>query len=347
MDNRKKNIIYSLILLGAMASVWLYRKNTGPSEPLRIEGKTMGTTYHITYFDKRERNFQASVDSLLVLVNKSINNYDSSSEVSRFNRSRRGIKINLPYLLPSLYVAKKVFDASNGSFDPTVMPLVNMWGFGPGKKFKPDSAQIDSIKTYVGFDKVVLSDDSVTKTNPNVQLDFGGIGQGYGGDVIADFLRSKGIRNMLVELGGEGMAIGINEKTGKPWEIGILHPNSTYENQFFKAYVTLTDKAFTTSGNYFNYHIEDGVKYSHTIDPFTGYPARKAILSASVFSADATTADAWGTALMVMGHEDGIKILKQHPEIDAFILYSGQNGKIESYATPGVEPLLRVEAEKQ
>jgi thiamine biosynthesis lipoprotein len=111
--------------------------------------------------------------------------------------------------------------------------------------------------------------------------------------------------------------------------------------------VTLTDKSFTTSGNYFNYHIEDGVKYSHTIDPVTGYPSRKQILSASVFTADATTADAWGTALMVLGHEKGIKKLKEHPEIDAFILYSGTNGEIESYVTPGLEPLLRIVAEKQ
>ena len=117
------------------------------------------------------------------------------------------------------------------------MPLVNAWGFGAGKRINPDSAQVDSIKTFVGFEKVRFTKDSIWKSDPRVQLDFGGIGQGYGADVITDFLRSKGISNMLVELGGEGMAVGKNLKTGKSWEIGILDPNSTYENQFFKAYV--------------------------------------------------------------------------------------------------------------
>jgi FAD:protein FMN transferase len=347
MDNRKKNIIYSIILLVAIGLVSLYRRSNSPQEPMRIEGATMGTSYHITYFDSQKRDFKSAVDSLLVLVNKSINNYDSTSEVSRFNRNARGVKADLPYLLPSLHVAKEVYEVSRGAFDPTVMPLVNAWGFGPGKRQKLDSAQVDSIKSIIGFDKVSLTKDSVTKTNPKIALDFGGIGQGYGADVISDFLRSKGIKSMLVELGGEGMAIGVNEKSGKPWEIGILSPNSTYENQFFIGTVSLKDKSFTTSGNYFNYHIEDGVKYSHTIDPFTGYPSRKQILSASIFSSDATTADAWGTALMVLGHEEAIKLLKQHPEIDALILYSGVDGKIASYATPGIQPVLKMEAEKQ
>lgn len=347
MDNRKKNIIYSLVLVAAMALVALYRKSNGPVEPMKIEGSTMGTTYHITYFDAQNRNFKKSVDSLLLVVNKSINNYDSSSEVSKFNRSSRGVKVSLPYLLPSLYVAKSVYEISGGAFDPTVMPLVNAWGFGPGKKFKPDTAQIDSIRQFVGFSKVALTRDSVTKTEPRVQLDFGGIGQGYGADVVTDFLRSKGIKSMLVELGGEGMAVGINEKSGKPWEIGILDPNSTYDNQFFKAYISLKDKSFTTSGNYFNYHIEEGVKYSHTIDPFTGYPSRKQILSASVFCADATTADAWGTALMVLGHEKAIKSLKLHPEIDALLLFSTPDGKVDTFATPGIRSLLKMEVEKQ
>lgn len=346
MDNRKKNIIYSVILLTAIGLVSLYRRSNSPQEPMKIEGTTMGTTYHITYFDPQKRDFKPSVDSVLALVNKSINNYDSGSEVSRFNRHSRGVKLMLPYLLPSLKIAKEVYEVSGGAFDPTVMPLVNAWGFGPGRKFNPDSAQIDSIRSFVGFNKVTLSEDSITKSDPKTQLDFGGIGQGYGADVIADFLKSKGIRSMLVELGGEGMAIGINEKSGKPWEIGILDPNSTYENQFFIAYISLEDKSFTTSGNYFNYHIEDGIKYSHTIDPFTGYPSRKEILSASVFADDATTADIWGTALMVLGHDAAIKILSQQSEIDALILYSGPNGKIASYATPGIQPLLKMAAEK-
>lgn len=319
-----------------MLAVWYYRKNQTPPF-FQIEGETMATTYHVSYFDPQNRNFKASIDSLLILVNKSINNYDTASEVSRFNRSAEGVDLKLPYLLPALTIAQKVFTESNGAFDMTVMPLVNAWGFGPAQKVRPDSTKIDSLKSLIGFEKISISEKRITKSDPRVQLDFGGIGQGYGADVIAQFLKAKGIENMLVELGGEGLAFGANLETKKIWEIGILDPNSTRDNQFFKAYASLSNKAFTTSGSYFNYREVDGKKFSHTIDPETGYPANRALLSATVFAADCTTADAWGTALMVMGHEQAIEILKAHPELDVLLLYTNEEGKLESYVTDGIK----------
>lgn len=342
MDIRRKNILYTVILLISVIAVILFRNNQVP-EPVRIMGETMGTTYHLTYFDRRGRDYKNSIDSLLLIVNKSINNYDSTSEVSQFNKSTEGIAFRLPYLYAPLQKAKEVFLASNGAFDPTVLPFVNAWGFGPGKQINPDSMQLDSIKAFVGFNKIRLSRDSVVKLDPRVQLDFGGIGQGYGADVITDFLKSKGIKNMLVELGGEGMAIGKNLKTNKNWEIGILDPNSTIENQYFKAYVALGDKSFTTSGNYFNYREIDGMKYSHTIDPETGFPVQRAILSASVFANDCTTADVWGTAFMVMGHEKAIAFVKHHPELEVLLIYSTPDGKMETYMTAGIVPYVKLE----
>jgi FAD:protein FMN transferase len=342
MTNRNKNALYSLALLFAILAVWFYRDKKVP-EPVKVEGRTMGTTYHITYFDQEQRNFKNAIDSLLLVVNKSINNYDSSSEVSRFNQSTTGVAIQHPYFYPPLKKSDEVFKASDGAFDVTVMLLVNAWGFGAGKQIALDSSKVDSIKAYVGFDKIRYTQDSVLKSNPNIQVDFGGIGQGYGADVITDFLRSKGITNMLVELGGEGMAVGKNLKSGKPWEIGILHPNSTHENQFFKAYVALSDKSFTTSGNYFNYHVIDGKKYSHTIDPKTGYPTQRALLSASIFTTDCITADAWGTAMMVMGHEKAIELLKDHPELDVLLMYTNPEGEIETFITPGIRPFVKLE----
>jgi thiamine biosynthesis lipoprotein len=342
MTIRNKNILYSLTLLIAIVVVWFYRKkNVG--EPIRVEGRTMGTTYHITYFDGDKRNFKEAIDSLLLVVNKSINNYDSTSEVSRFNQSTDGVAIANRYFYPPLKKSGEVFQASGGAFDPTVMPLVNAWGFGAGEQLDLDSSEVDSIRSYIGFEKIRYTPDSVVKSDPNVQVDFGGIGQGYGADVVTDFLRSKGVINMLVELGGEGMAVGKNVKTGKPWEIGILDPNSTYENQFFKAYVSLTDKSFTTSGNYFNYHIIDGKKYSHTIDPETGYPAQRPLLSASIFATDCITADAWGTAMMVMGHEKSIELLKDHPALDAILIYTTPDGKMETFITPAIRPFVKLE----
>lgn len=340
MDNRWKNAIYSVILLAAMYGVWKWRGREIPMEPIRIEGQTMATTYHITYFDREQRNFKSEVDSLLVLVNLSINNYNPNSEVSIFNKSA-GFRFKLPYLYPPIKVAQQVYTDSQGAFDPSVMPLVNLWGFGQQKISRPDSSKIDSIKAIIGFDKFQFNQDSIWKLDQRAQLDFGGIGQGYGADVITDFLKSKGIENMLVELGGEGMAVGSNIQSGKAWELGILDPNSTGDNQYFKAYVSLSDKSFTTSGNYFNYREVDGKKYSHTIDPSTGYPATRALLSASVFADDATTADAWGTAFMVMGHEKAIEILKKHPEIDAFLIYSTPDG-LATFATERISGFIKI-----
>jgi thiamine biosynthesis lipoprotein len=243
--------------------------------------------------------------------------------------------------MPPLKKAADIFKVSNGAFDPTVMPLVNAWGFGPGRKFNMDSAKVDSLNAFVGFEKIILQEDSVLKVDKRTQLDFGGIGQGYGADVITDFLRSKGITDMLVELGGEGVAGGMNQKSGSPWEIGILHPNSTRDSLFFIAYASLQDKSFTTSGNYFNYKIVNGNKYSHTINPLTGFPIQQALLSASVFAKDGTTADGWATAFMVMGHERAIEILKQHNELQAFLVFSTVDGKIDTYVTEGIKPFIK------
>lgn len=305
---------------------------------MRIEGETMATTYHITYFDPGKRNFKASIDSILVLVNKSINTYDPTAEISAFNKSKHAIKFELPYLLEPLRKAQEVNKASAGAFDPTVMPLVNAWGFGPQKGELPDSTKVDSLRNLVGFDKVQFNNDSVWKLDPRTQLDFGGIGQGYGADVIANFLKSKGVENLFVELGGEGLALGQNTESQKSWEIAILDPEDTHA---VKAYVTLSNRSFTTSGNYYNFREVNGQRYSHTIDPVTGYPAQRAILSASVFATDCTTADAWATAIMVMGHEKAIEVLKGHPELDVFLVYSTPNGT-ETFASKGISGQLEI-----
>jgi thiamine biosynthesis lipoprotein len=178
--------------------VYKYRQgNSATAEAMKVEGKTMGTTYHITYFDTKKRDFKGSIDSLLSVVNKSINNYDPTSEVSQFNKSSVGIKVALPYLIPPLEVGREVHAMSDGAFDPTVMPLVNAWGFGPGKRVKADAAFIDSVKNFIGFDKIIVTQDSLIKTDPRSQLDFGGIGQGYGADVIFERMADWNFRSPI------------------------------------------------------------------------------------------------------------------------------------------------------
>ncbi len=340
MNPRIKNALFTLFLLLALWLVWKFRDQA--PKPIKLEGKTMGTTYHITYFDPHNRNFQTSVDSLLKVINKSISTYDTTSEISRFNRADRSIRFELPYFLPPLMKSKEVVAGSHGAYDPTVMPLVNAWGFGPKKIERPDTAEVLAARAFVGFEKIGFNSDSVWKTDPHVQLDFSAIGQGYGADVIADFLKSRLLENFFVELGGEGVAWGKNLKENRLWEIGILDPNSDYVEQKFKAYATLKNRAFTTSGNYFNFREVDGKKYSHTIDPISGFPVEHELLSASVFANDCATADAWATAFMSMGHEKGIEILKNHPELNSFFIYSSKDG-IKTFVSEGIRADLRIQ----
>lgn len=339
MSLRWKNITYSLILFGSVLLVWKYRQSKA-NEPIKIEGETMGTTYHITYFDPSKRNFKNEVDSLLQVFNQSLNTYLPSSEISIFNKGKL-LEFDLPFFLPVLQKSQEVFQLSEGTFDPTVMPLVNAWGFGPGKKLDVDSIKIDSIKKFVGFDKIHFNADSLWKEDYRVQLDFSAIAKGYGVDEVARLIRSKGVENIFVEIGGEISTLGKNIKSDRPWEAGILDPGSTYDNQVFKAYVSLNERSMATSGNYFNFYEENGKKYSHTIDPLSGYPVQREILSASVFADDCMTADAWATAFMVMGHRKAIDLLEKHPELDAFLIYSEENG-IKTFATKGIEPLMKI-----
>jgi len=299
----------------------------------------MGTSYHVTYFDAKDRNFQSSVDSLLILVNKSISTWDSTAEISVFNRHEKGIAFKLPYFLPPLKISEVVYRESSGAYDPTVMPLVNAWGFGPKKIISPDTSEVERVKAFVGFEKIRFQQDSIVKSDSRVQLDFSAIGQGYGADVVTDFLKSMGIQDMLVEVGGEGMAVGINQQSKKPWSLGLVNP---MEPEKFIGYLNLTDRSFSTSGNYFNYREVNGIRYAHTIDPKSGYPVAHQIMSASVFAKNCTIADAWATAFMSMGHLKAIELLKKHPELEACLIWSVPGG-MERYVTPGISAQIEFE----
>jgi thiamine biosynthesis lipoprotein len=341
----KKGLLYLSIVTILGIGLWLVWRNNliwKAAEVTKVEGVTMGTTYTVIYADGEGRDFKRDIDSLLVLVNKSINTYDPASEVSLFNKGEH-FDFQLPHFYPPLKIGKQVFEESGGAFDMTVMPLVNAWGFGPRPAMSMDSVTVDSLKEFVGFGKLVLDEKRIVKKDRRIQLDFGGIGQGYGADVVRDFLKSKGISDFLIELGGEGYAAGDHAMKSDPWMIGILDPRSTRDNQFYKVYVPLSDRAYTTSGNYFNYREVNGKKYSHTIDPSTGYPAERAILSASVFAEDCTTADAWATAFMVMGHERAIEWIRHHPEIDAIIMYSSPDNELELFISDGIKSHVTVE----
>ncbi len=317
-----------------LLSVLLPTGCSSTREPITLHGLTMGTTYAITYFDKSKavRDLAKPIDSLLRAVNAAISNFDSLSTVSRFNSSRRGIPLTDPHFALTLRSAIDIAQKSGGAFDPTVLPLVNAWGFGPDKPAGHVDGALDSLRALVGYTMVQVRHDSVIKSHPLVQLDFGGIGQGYGVDVVAQFLYATGIRNFLVEIGGEGYAAGRNLRRRDDWKIGILDPKSNRDQQLLAAYVPLRNRAFTTTAHYFDYRDLGDDRYGHTIDPFTGLPARQDLVSVSVFATNCASADAWATAFMVMGKSTAIAALEQQRDLDA-VLFTLVGDGISLYST--------------
>lgn len=338
-EARRKNIIYSLILLGSIAAVWLYRNYFAPPEPpqkIAITGTTMGTTYSIKYLNEDRLNLKGSLDSLLETYNQSLSTYIPNSEISQFNNNTL-IKFELPYFYTVLEASKEVYSKTGGAFDPTVMPLVNAWGFGPQDSAMPDSNHVDSLRALVSFDSLFYDSVSICKLKEGVQLDFSAIAKGNAVDVVADFLKEKGLKDMFVEIGGEIAAYGNNE-TGKPWAVYIEKP--VKDSLQAMATVRLDNKAIATSGNYRRFYMKDGKKYAHTISPFTGYPVEHSLLSASVFADNCTIADAYATAFMVLGLDGAQKILEENSEIEAYLIYSDEGGTLKSYITPGIESAI-------
>lgn len=331
-----------------------------------IEGKTMGTYYKVTYEDSLGRDFFRPVDSLLVAINNEISTYVKKSTISQFNQSDSiyplGFSMKawsdcavnpaacgavLNYHFYKNYLAAKVASQrTNEAFDPTIMPLVNYWGFGytPHKPVeKTDTLKVDSLLKYVGINKVEIFDSSgfafLRKTSPGVQLDFGGTGQGYGIDAVAVFLELHGVKNYLVDIGGESRARGKNAK-GEWWTIGINTPKSEAAVTDFTRIIQLENMSVSTSGNYRNFYEVNGSKYSHFIDPRTGYPKQSNLLSASVFGKDCLEPDALATGFMVLGLDKAYELATQLEGVEAMFIYSDDKGDLQVKYTPGVEAML-------
>lgn len=314
-------------------------------EPIKIEGKAQGTTYHITYYDSNNRNFQSEIIALLQDFDKSVSTYIPNSIISRINSNQKGVRVD-NYFTACFKEAKKVWKNTNGAFDPTVYPLVNMWGFGPGKKEKIEKTKIDSVLQFVGFDLIQLKGNKIIKKDPRVALDFNAFAQGYSVDVVAEFLNTKGILSYIVEIGGEVYAKG-KKPNGDYWKVGIEKPIDNKEaTNPIKAFAKLENLAIATSGNYRRFIIEDGVKYAHHIDPKTGYPTKNNLLSASIFSKKCISSDANATGVLVLGLEKAIAFLKLHPELQAYLIYSDEMGDYKIYETPGLKSII-TESEAQ
>ena len=337
-SRRGKNVLYSVVLLVLMVAGYQYQRRTGERNVV-VRGNTMGTTYLVRYQDADRRNFKDGVDSLLISFNAALSTYDSTSEISRFNRTD-SIRFQSAYFYPVLKKSTEVYRRTAGAFDPTVGPLVNAWGFGPARRQTLDSTRVDSLRALVGYDRIRYDARSVSKRTPGMALDFSAIAKGYGVDVVGQYLEQRGVDNYMVEIGGEVRCRG-NSPAGTPWTIGIRNPRYHDEPSgpagLYK--LALKDRSLATSGNYENYYERDGRRYAHTINPKTGFPVEHTLLSASVLAPDCMTADAYATAFMVIGTDSAVALSRRLPELDVLLVYGDAAGGLATYQTPGMAVL--------
>ncbi len=301
-----------------------------PSAYVYNEGFVYGTIYHIIYESPDGKDLHLEIKKKLAAYNRIFSTFDSTSVISRINN-------NQPVEPDELFIqcftrSMEISEITNGAFDITAGPMVNAWGFGPEQRRKMTPEKIDSLKKITGFRKVRLEDGEIIKESPHMKLDMSAVAKGYTCDLIGAFLAEKGCENYMVEIGGEVVARGENEK-GRTWTIGISRPDETafFASNDIQAKVLLPEDALATSGNYRNYYVEEGKKYAHTINPKTGYPVQHSLLSATVLSDNCMDADAFATAFMVMGLEKSIEIAENIPELKVYFIYADQEGENQIY----------------
>ena len=306
----------------------------------------MGTYYAIKYKEKDANPYKNHIDNLLKTLNNSVSTYISTSLISQFNQAPADSLVKVDSYFSEIFgTAKEVYETTDGCFYPTVMPLVNFWGFGYTKNEKKfENPPIDSLLQLVDFESVILIDslDSaskplffVKKLKKNIQLDFSAIAKGYGVDIVADFLESKGIENYLIDIGGELRAKGKNAND-KIWRIGIDKPIEDVKKRDLQQIISLDGKAVATSGNYRNFYVKDKQKYVHTINPKTGFSEISNLLSVSMFAENCMLADAYATACMVMGYKEAKKMVLKNDKIDALFIYSDSTGVFKTDFTEEV-----------
>lgn len=304
----------------------------------RDSGFVFGTSYNIIY--NSDENLKEVIERVLHDVDMSLSPFNEKSIITAVNNNK---EIALDSMFVEVFtLAREVHKETDGAFDITVAPLVNAWGFGFKSGKMPGKTELDSIRSLVGFDKVELRNGKIVKENEKTMLDCSAIAKGYGVDKIAKALADKGIKNFMVEIGGEIVAKG-NNASGKPWNIGVTKPNedSLSINNELQTVLSITDIAMATSGNYRNFYYKNGKKYAHTIDPKTGYPVQHNILSATVLAESCAKADAYATSFMVLGLEGTQKILSKHQELKAYIIYTNDDGEYDIWMSPELSKIIK------
>lgn len=303
-----------------------------------LQGLAQGSYYAVTYYDEQERNFQHEIDSIFHAVDMSVNLWVDSSVISKVNRNEEVVLNDI--FIDNFNIAQEAAKLSDGYFDPTISPIVAAWGFSNKHGDSITPQLIDSLKQLVDYRKVRIENGKVIKENPYIQLDFNAIAQGYTSDMIASFLESRDVKDFLVDTGGEIMARG-GKPNGQPWIVGIEKPADNWDSeQVVQTRIALRDKGLVTSGSTRKYVERNGKRYSHCIDPKTGYPVEHQLLSATVLAENSVWADALASICMVMGLEKSLEIINALDGVEAYYIFANEKNELEIYATEGFKKLL-------
>lgn len=306
-------------------------------ETQRTQGSVFGTFYHITYQSNKE--LKSGIEAALQAVDNSLSPFNPKSVITAINDNTC---MEADSMLTEVFnLAKTVSRETDRAFDITVAPLVNLWGFGFKTGTGVSEDKVDSLLVFVNIDNVQLQNGVIKKKYPETMLDCSAIAKGYGVDAVGLYLERQGVKNYMVEIGGEVRVRGTNPQ-GELWHIGIDRPTDdpANTNNEVEQVLQVTQLAMATSGNYRNFYEKDGKKYAHTIDPRTGYPVQHSILSSTVLAQDCATADAYATAFMVLGMEEAQKVLAKHPELMAYFIYSDKTGHLQTWMTEGMEKMV-------
>lgn len=326
-----KIILKTLFLAALIAGTLVIARQQREMPYQHNTGFVFGTVYNVTYqFDK---DLQKEIEAELKKVDNSLSTFNKQSVISRINRNEN---VEVDDLFADVFnLSRKISEDTDGAFDITVAPLVNVWGFGFKNDTKPTKQVVDSLKQIIGYKKVSLQGRRVVKADKRLMLDCGAIAKGYGTDAVSRLLKSKGVENFMVEIGGEIVVKGLNNRR-EPWKIGVTKPSDDSLNvdNELQTILNITDKAMATSGNYRNFYYKDGRKYAHTINPNTGYPVQHNILSATVIADNCATADAYATAFMVLGFDKAKAVLDKNPRLMAYFILSDEGGKNRVWFSP-------------
>lgn len=337
----KKHAKIAGLVLGTLIIIFMLMFRSCGVKEVLISGETMGTAYHIKvisgYF-KNISGLKRQIFQRLEKINNSMSTYKKKSEISRFNAI--GNTKEKHYISEDFYnvmvIAEKLHKLTDGAWDGTLKPIINLWGFGSTKRKKsiPGESEIEERLKNIGFDLIEISEKRyIRKKNPSISLNLNSIAKGYAVDQIAKLIRKHGIANFLVEIGGEVFASGSRKDTGN-WRVGINLPlkDAPYDRVY--RVVNLQDKALATSGDYRDYFVIDEKRYSHVFDPRTGYPVAHGIVSVSILADTCAFADGLATAAMILGRAKSLELVNRLDRVECLIVREGKNGTlIDSYST--------------